>query len=169
MLRLRLRAIDDEFERLVMEHSSSKVTLKRDRAPEKLVEEINKLEDKIKTFKLQMVDREVGKEVALGTSKINYLDPRWVNPSPNFSFLIFFLFSWGSVMYGIILLGKKHDVPIEKMFSKTLLIKCASFPPSVISSHPSSPIVTLTKSVQSLRSPLPKMVILLSNPRKRNT
>jgi C-terminal topoisomerase domain len=55
-----------------------KATLKRDKPPEKLVEATDRLEEKIKTFKLQMVDREAGKEVALGTSKINYLDPRWV-------------------------------------------------------------------------------------------
>lgn len=81
VLRSRLRAIDDEFERLEKERGTGKATLKRDRAPEKLAEGIDRLEDKIKAFKLQMVDREAGKEVALGTSKINYLDPRWVTLS----------------------------------------------------------------------------------------
>jgi DNA topoisomerase I len=81
VLRSRLSAIDDEFARLEKERGTRKATLKRDRAPEKLVETIDRLEDKIKTFKLQMVDREAGKEVALGTSKINYLDPRWVTSS----------------------------------------------------------------------------------------
>jgi DNA topoisomerase I len=81
VLRSRLRAIDDEFARLEKERGTGKATLKRDRAPEKLVEAIDRLEDKIKAFKLQMVDREAGKEVALGTSKINYLDPRWVTSS----------------------------------------------------------------------------------------
>ena len=76
VLRSRLRAVEDEFARLEKERGTGKATLKRDKAPEKLVEAIDKLEDKIKTFKLQMVDREAGKEVALGTSKINYLDPR---------------------------------------------------------------------------------------------
>jgi DNA topoisomerase-1 len=81
VLHARLQAIDDDFARLEKERGTGKATLKRDRAPEKLVEAIDKLEDKIKTFKLQMVDREAGKEVALGTSKINYLDPRWVTSS----------------------------------------------------------------------------------------
>jgi DNA topoisomerase-1 len=81
VLRSRLRAIDDDFARLEKERGTGKATLKRERAPEKLVESIDRLEDKIKTFKLQMVDREAGKEVALGTSKINYLDPRWVTSS----------------------------------------------------------------------------------------
>lgn len=43
---------------------------------EKIEELIQKLDERIKTHKLQMEDREEGKEVALGTSKINYLDPR---------------------------------------------------------------------------------------------
>ena len=35
--------------------------------PEKLVEAIDSLEDKVKAFKLQMVDRETEKEVARST------------------------------------------------------------------------------------------------------
>ena len=79
VLRSRLRAVEDEFTRVEKERGTGKATLKRDRPAEKLVEAIDKLEDKIKAFKLQMVDREAGKEVALGTSKINYLDPRWAD------------------------------------------------------------------------------------------
>ncbi|KAI0288507.1 hypothetical protein BC826DRAFT_1037325 [Russula brevipes] len=100
VLRSRLRAVEDEFARLEKERGTGKAALKRDRSAEKLVDAIDKLEEKIKTFKLQMVDREAGKEVALGTSKINYLDPRITA-------------AW----------CKKHDVPIEKIFSKTLLTK----------------------------------------------
>jgi len=44
-----------------------KVTLTRGKASEKLVEAIDRLEDKIQAFKLQMVDREAEKEVALST------------------------------------------------------------------------------------------------------
>ncbi|KAF8265535.1 hypothetical protein EI94DRAFT_1779278 [Lactarius quietus] len=89
VLRSRLRAVEDE-----------QAALKRDKPAEKLIEGIDKLEEKIKAFKLQIVDREAGKEVALGTSKINYLDPRITA-------------AW----------CKKHDVPIEKIFSKTLITK----------------------------------------------
>ena len=78
VLRSRLRAIEDEFARLEKERGTGKAALKRDRPPEKLIEAIDRLDEKIKAFKLQMVDREAGKEVALGTSKINYLDPRYV-------------------------------------------------------------------------------------------
>ncbi|TFY79589.1 hypothetical protein EWM64_g4425 [Hericium alpestre] len=100
VLEERIKDIEDEYKRLKKERKSGKVTLKRERPVEKLEEAVQKLDEKMKTFKLQMVDREAGKEVALGTSKINYLDPRitavWC---------------------------KKHDVPIEKIFSKTLLTK----------------------------------------------
>lgn len=122
VLRLRLGAIDDDFARLVKERGTGKATLKRDKAPEKLVEAIDKLDDRIKTFKLQMVDREAGKEVALGTSKINYLDPRSVT-----SFLLVLIRSNLIFVSGGRITAawcKKHDVPIEKIFSKTLVTKC---------------------------------------------
>ena len=41
--------------------------MKRPKPVEKIEERIEKLDDKMKTFKLQMEDREEGKEVALGT------------------------------------------------------------------------------------------------------
>jgi DNA topoisomerase-1 len=59
-------AVEDEFTRLEKERGTgSRATLKQDKVPEKLVEEIDMLEEKIKAFKLQMVDREAGKEVVL--------------------------------------------------------------------------------------------------------
>jgi len=85
---------------LAKERGTDKAELKKERPTEKIEDGIQKLDEKIRTFKLQMVDREAGKDVALGTSKINYLDPRITA-------------AW----------CKKHDVPIEKIFSKTLLTK----------------------------------------------
>ncbi|KZV62587.1 hypothetical protein PENSPDRAFT_591194 [Peniophora sp. CONT] len=96
----REKAVVEEYKRLAKERGTGKAKLKRDRAPEKIEEAIGKIDERIKTFKLQMEDREAGKEVALGTSKINYLDPRITA-------------AW----------CKKHEVPIEKLFSKTLLTK----------------------------------------------
>ncbi|EPQ57212.1 hypothetical protein GLOTRDRAFT_137596 [Gloeophyllum trabeum ATCC 11539] len=100
VLKERIKEIEAEFKQLRKERETGKVKLKRDRPAEKVEEAIQKLDEKIKTSKLQMVDREAGKEVALGTSKINYLDPRITA-------------AWCKV----------HDVPIEKIFSKTLLNK----------------------------------------------
>ncbi|KZT71806.1 hypothetical protein DAEQUDRAFT_706582 [Daedalea quercina L-15889] len=100
VLKQRRKEVEEEYKRLAKERGTGKATLKRDRPTEKIEDAIAKLDDKIKAFKLQMEDREAGKEVALGTSKINYLDPRITA-------------AW----------CKEHDVPIEKIFSKTLLTK----------------------------------------------
>lgn len=76
VLKQRRKDVEDEFKRLKKERGTGKATLKRERPTEKIEDAIAKLDDKIKAFKLQMEDREAGKEVALSTSKINYLDPR---------------------------------------------------------------------------------------------
>ncbi|KAI0358568.1 hypothetical protein OH77DRAFT_1397376 [Trametes cingulata] len=100
VLKEKIKEIEAEYKRLKKERGTEKHTLKRERPTEKIEEAIDKLDEKIKTFKLQMEDREAGKEVALGTSKINYLDPR-------------ITVAW----------CKAYDVPVEKLFSKTLLTK----------------------------------------------
>ncbi|KAF2858760.1 hypothetical protein K470DRAFT_272146 [Piedraia hortae CBS 480.64] len=64
---------------------------------EKLEAQVEKINDRIATLQTQTEDRENNKEVALGTSKINYIDPRLT-----------------------VVFTKKFDVPIEKLFSKTL-------------------------------------------------
>ncbi|KZP34664.1 hypothetical protein FIBSPDRAFT_719865 [Athelia psychrophila] len=99
-LKEKIDVVNEDFKRLKKERGTGRATLKRDRPVEKLVEQIDKLEERIRTSKLQLEDREAGKEVSLGTSKINYLDPRITA-------------AW----------CKEHDVPIEKIFSKTLLVK----------------------------------------------
>lgn len=43
---------------------------------EKLVVAIAKMDERIQISKTNMLDRDEGKEVSLGTSKINYIDPR---------------------------------------------------------------------------------------------
>jgi len=100
VLEERIEDIEADYERLEAERGTGKATMKRAKPVEKIEEMIEKLDERMKTFKLQMEDREEGKEVALGTSKINYLDPRITA-------------AW----------CKEHDVPIEKIFSKTLLTK----------------------------------------------
>ncbi|KAK5113117.1 hypothetical protein LTR62_003696 [Meristemomyces frigidus] len=64
---------------------------------DKLEAALEKLDTRIATLKTQSEDRESNKEVALGTSKINYIDPRLT-----------------------VVFSKKFDVPIERFFSKTL-------------------------------------------------
>lgn len=67
VLRDKLKEIEAEYKRLKKERGTNKHTLKKERPTEKIEEAIGKLDEKIKTFKLQMEDREAGKEVALGT------------------------------------------------------------------------------------------------------
>ncbi|KAI0823365.1 hypothetical protein BC628DRAFT_1450719 [Trametes gibbosa] len=100
VLKEKLEEVEEEYKRLKNERGTDKHTLKRERPTEKIEEAIDKLDERIKAFKLQMEDKEAGKEVALSTSKINYLDPR-------------ITVSW----------CKAHDVPVEKLFSKTLIAK----------------------------------------------
>jgi len=70
VLQERIETIEEEFEKLAKERGTKKAVLKRDKPAEKIEEVIDKLSDKIKAFKLQIDDRDAGKEVALGT--------RWV-------------------------------------------------------------------------------------------
>jgi len=62
---------------------------KKKKALEKLLEQLEKLE-------IQKTDKDENKTIALGTSKLNYLDPR-------------ISVAW----------CKKHEVPIEKVYNKT--------------------------------------------------
>ena len=62
---------------------------KKKKTLERLLEQLEKLE-------IQKTDRDENKNIALGTSKLNYLDPR-------------ISVAW----------CKKHDVPIEKVYNKT--------------------------------------------------
>jgi DNA topoisomerase-1 len=70
VLQERLEEIDAEFERLAKERGTGKASLKREKTAEKIMEAIDKLDERINTAKLQMVDREAGKEIALGTRSV---------------------------------------------------------------------------------------------------
>lgn len=50
--------------------------LKKDKKNEKLAKKKKTLDDQLKKLELSMEDKEEGKNIALGTSKLNYLDPR---------------------------------------------------------------------------------------------
>lgn len=64
---------------------------------EKLKAQVEKLDTQIKNTSLQMEDKQANSTVALGTSKLNYIDPRL------------------TVMF-----SKKYDVPIDKLFGKSM-------------------------------------------------
>ena len=91
----KLQAADDLKATLLKEKKEKKVEAKT--TVEKLESQIAKLDVKILNTKTQMIDKDENKATALGTSKINYIDPRLT-------------FAWCA----------KYEVPIEKMFTKTL-------------------------------------------------
>jgi DNA topoisomerase-1 len=69
-LQERLSVIEEDFKKLKKERGTNKATLKKERPQAKIEEAVDKLDERIKTFKLQIEDREAGKEVALGTRYI---------------------------------------------------------------------------------------------------
>ncbi|XP_061353179.1 DNA topoisomerase 1 alpha-like [Gastrolobium bilobum] len=73
---------------------------KRNLTPEALEKKMSQTNAKIEKMQRDMRTKEDLKTVALGTSKINYLDPR-------------ITVAW----------CKRHEVPIEKIFNKSLLAK----------------------------------------------
>ena len=93
----RLKEIKAEFKELAKERKTKKVEPRRATTEEKLLDAIIKMDERIATAKIQMGDRDKLKDVALGTSKINYIDPRLT-------------VAW----------ARKYEVPLEKLFSKTL-------------------------------------------------
>ena len=70
VLQRKIEDIEAEFKRLAKERGTGKAALKRERPVEKIEEAIEKITEKIKAFRLQIVDRDAGKEVALGTRSV---------------------------------------------------------------------------------------------------
>ncbi|KAI0200296.1 eukaryotic DNA topoisomerase I [Astrocystis sublimbata] len=97
-LKERLKDADELAKKFKKENKSKKVEAEG-KAPtvDKIEANVKKIEERIRTLELQAADRDGNKEVALGTSKINYIDPRLT-----------------------VVFANKFNVPIEKFFSKTL-------------------------------------------------
>merc|ERR1711879_54232 len=81
----------------------------RNKTPQQVKKSVKKMEDLIKKLQLNQKMKNENKEIALGTSKINYMDPRIT-----------------------VAFCKKIELPIEKIFSKSLMDKfpwaCAESP-----------------------------------------
>merc|ERR1712087_4208 len=73
---------------------------KREKTEEQLINQLKKKKEMLRKRELKKAMKEDNKEVALGTSKINYMDPR-------------ITVAW----------AKKMEVPIEKLFNRSLLDK----------------------------------------------
>jgi DNA topoisomerase-1 len=96
----KMKTIDEVAKRLKKEHKTGKVEPKSSMTEEKALTQIAKIDERISATRIQATDREENKEIALGTSKMNYIDPRIT-----------------------IVWCKNNDVPLEKVFSKTLIDK----------------------------------------------
>nr|UWK20510.1 topoisomerase [Trichoderma turrialbense] len=97
-LKERLQAVKELEAKFKKENKTNKVEAEgRGPTVEKFLTAIEKIDDRIRVLETQAEDRDGNKEVALSTSKINYIDPRLT-----------------------VVFSKKFDVPIEKFFSKTL-------------------------------------------------
>ncbi|KAL9484567.1 hypothetical protein ACSS6W_003356 [Trichoderma asperelloides] len=97
-LKERLHAVKDLEARFKKENKTGKVEAEgRGASVDKFFSAIDKIDERIRVLETQAEDRDGNKEVALSTSKINYIDPRLT-----------------------VVFSKKFDVPIEKFFSKTL-------------------------------------------------
>ncbi|KAL6453996.1 TOP1 DNA topoisomerase 1 [Candida maltosa Xu316] len=93
----RLAKIDDLEKEYKQELKTGKPVVPDNATVEKLKKNVETIETRLASMALQLQDKEDNSEVSLGTSKTNYIDPRL------------------TVMF-----SKKFDVPIEKLFSKTL-------------------------------------------------
>ncbi|TWU76841.1 DNA topoisomerase 1 [Metarhizium rileyi] len=97
-LKERLQTVKELEAKFKKENKTGKVEAEgRGASVDKCLKAIEKLDERVKILETQAEDRDGNKEVALGTSKINYIDPRLT-----------------------VVFSKKFDVPIEKFFSKTL-------------------------------------------------
>ncbi|XP_030567545.1 DNA topoisomerase 1 [Drosophila novamexicana] len=100
-LKEKIRAKRDAIDDCEAEYHDLKKAAKRGSVKERVIADkkgkiLERLKDQLKKLELQETDRDENKTIALGTSKLNYLDPR-------------ITVAW----------CKKYGVPIEKIFNKT--------------------------------------------------
>lgn len=93
-----LDKVKEKRDGFLKEVETGKVELKPSlNTVEKIKTQIEKLDERIRNRSLQLRDKEDNSQVSLGTSKLNYIDPR-LN----------------------VVFCKKYGVPIEKIFAKTM-------------------------------------------------
>ncbi|XP_053601172.1 DNA topoisomerase I, mitochondrial isoform X2 [Plodia interpunctella] len=100
-LKEKIQAKRDQVDEAEHDLRDATKAAKRGSAKEKIIcdkkkKALERLKEQLKKLELQETDRDENKTIALGTSKLNYLDPR-------------ISVAW----------CKKHGVPIEKIYNKT--------------------------------------------------
>ncbi|KSA03844.1 uncharacterized protein AC631_00479 [Debaryomyces fabryi] len=96
-LQERMEKVNELEKEYAEELKTGKPQIKKSITVEKLKSQVETLTNRIVNTTFQLKDKEDNSEVSLGTSKMNYIDPRL------------------TVMF-----SKKYNVPIEKLFTKTL-------------------------------------------------
>ncbi|XP_066910642.1 DNA topoisomerase 1-like [Clytia hemisphaerica] len=91
-----MKTVKKEIKELKKEYHNQGKSEKVKNMIEKKKKQAERLEEQYFKLEVNMTDKEENKEIALGTSKLNYLDPR-------------ISIAW----------CKKNDVPIEKIYNKT--------------------------------------------------
>lgn len=99
-----------------MKKAAKRGSVKEKVMADKKAKQLDRLKDQLKKLELQETDRDENKTIALGTSKLNYLDPRIT-----VAWLVFFTdYEYFQIITSICFCRcKKHEVPIEKIFNKT--------------------------------------------------
>jgi len=96
-LNAQLKEAEEKTKQFAKERKTGKIDVKKSQTVEKVEVQIEKTDERIKAANLTKVEKEENKTTALGTSKINYIDPR-------------ISAAW----------CYKYDVPIDKIFNKSL-------------------------------------------------
>ncbi|CAO3671742.1 hypothetical protein G6F70_005031 [Rhizopus microsporus] len=95
-----LKAADALLDTFAKERKAATIEPKNSMTADKLIARIEKIDERIAATKVQATDKEENKQIALNTSKLNYIDPR-------------ISVAW----------CRKYNIPLEKVFSKTLIEK----------------------------------------------
>lgn len=96
-LKEKLDKIDETKKEYLDEIKTGKVSATKGASVSSLQNKVETVENRITNTSYQLKDKEDNSEVSLGTSKLNYIDPRLT-----------------------VVFAKKFNVPIEKLFTKTL-------------------------------------------------
>ncbi len=131
ILEKKIKAIKDEFKDLAKERGTKKAATKG-KSTDKLEDSIAKLSEKIRSAKQTIIDKDAGKEVALGTRFVfpfNWRSPTDIVSVKSTTWILGRICLY-SPLHSFICRRitaawcKTNDVPIEKLFSKTLVTKC---------------------------------------------
>lgn len=95
----RLNDVDEKWKTIQNERRNGKPDVGK-KSESNLLTSMQKIEDRLEAFRVNASNKDEVKDVSLGTSKINYIDPR-------------ITVAW----------CKEYEVPVEKVFAKTLLTK----------------------------------------------